>query len=111
MEAAVASLDEALGTVAIARARVPVYANVSGEPVTEPEAIRRTLRAQLLSAVRWEQTLRAMIGAGVRAFVEVGHGRVLRGLVRGVDKEAALFGTEDPESVEATAQALAGAPA
>jgi [acyl-carrier-protein] S-malonyltransferase len=111
METAVASLNEALEAVAIRPAAFPVYANVSAEPVTAPDAIRATLRAQLLGSVRWEQTLRAMIATGVRAFVEVGHGKVLRGLVRGVDKEAALFGSETPDAVEATAQALQGAPA
>lgn len=111
MEAAVSSLNEALDVVTIARAAFPVYANVSAEPVTDPASIRTTLRAQLLGAVRWEQTLRAMIATGVRSFVEVGHGKVLRGLVRGVDKAAALFGSDEPEALEAAAQALAGAPA
>lgn len=111
MEAAVSSLNEALDAVPIARAGFPVYANVSGEPVREPDEIRSTLRAQLLGAVRWEQTVRAMIATGVRSFVEVGHGKVLRGLVRGVDKEAALFGSDEPEALESAAQALAGAPA
>ena len=109
MEAAVASLNEALDAVPIAKAAFPVYANVSAEPVSDPEAIRSTLRAQLLGAVRWEQTLRAMIATGVRSFVEVGHGKILRGLVRGVDKEATLFGSDEPETLEAAAQALAGA--
>ncbi len=111
MEAAAARLNEALDTVAIAPARFPVYANVSAAPVTEPDAIRRTLREQLLGAVRWEQTVRAMLAAGIGTFVEVGHGKVLRGLVRGVEKGATLLGTEEPEALEATAQALTGAPA
>jgi [acyl-carrier-protein] S-malonyltransferase len=111
MEAAAARLNEALDAVAIAPARFPVYANVSAAPVTAPEEIRRTLRQQLLGAVRWEQTVRAMLAAGIGAFVEVGHGKVLRGLVRGVEKGAALFGTEEPEALEAASQALTGAPA
>lgn len=111
MEAAVASLNEALDTVPIAPARFPVYANVSAAPVTAPDEIRRTLREQLLGAVRWEQTVRAMLAAGVGTFVEVGHGKVLRGLVRGVEKGAVLLGSEEPDAIEATAQALAGAPA
>ncbi len=111
MEAAVLSLNQALDAVTIAKAGFPVYANVSAEPVTDPDSIRATLRAQLLGAVRWEQTVRAMIATGVRSFVEVGHGKVLRGLVRGVDKEAALFGSDEPETLEAAAQVLMGAPA
>ena len=111
MEAAAARLNEALDTVAIAPARFPVYANVSAAPVTEPQEIRRTLREQLLGAVRWEQTVRAMLAAGIGTFVEVGHGKVLRGLVRGVEKGATLLGTEEPEALEGAAQALTGAPA
>jgi [acyl-carrier-protein] S-malonyltransferase len=111
MEAASRSLDEAIGTAPIARARFPVYANVTAGPVSEPEAIREALRKQLLSPVLWEQTIRAMREAGIRRYVEVGNGRVLRGLVRGVDKEAALFGSEDPESIEAAAAGIAEAAA
>jgi len=109
MEAASRGLDEAIAHAPIARARFPVYANVTAAPVSEPEMIRDTLRRQLLSPVLWEQTMRAMREAGIRQFVEVGNGRVLRGLVRGVDKEAAVFGSEDPDSIEAAAVGIAGA--
>jgi [acyl-carrier-protein] S-malonyltransferase len=111
MEAATRGLDEALDRAAIAPSRFPVYANVSAAPVSDPEEIRRALKAQLLSPVLWEQTMRAMLASGVRQFVEAGNGRVLRGLVRNVDREAALLGSEDPETLEATAGALAGAAA
>jgi len=109
MEAASRGLDEAIARAPIARARFPVYANVTAAPVSEPEAIRDTLRRQLLSPVLWEQTMRAMREVGIRQYVEVGNGRVLRGLVRGVDKEAVLFGSENPHSIEAAAVGIAGA--
>jgi [acyl-carrier-protein] S-malonyltransferase len=111
MEAAVGPLNAALDAASIAPARFPVYANVSAAPLTEPGAIRRALREQLLGSVRWEQTIRAMLAAGIRTFVETGHGKVLRGLVRGVEKDVTLFGSDEPEAIEAAAQALAGAPA
>jgi [acyl-carrier-protein] S-malonyltransferase len=111
MEAASRGLNEAIDKTKVAGARFPVYANVSAQPVTEPDAIRHTLREQLLSPVLWEQTMRAMVAAGIRRFVEVGNGRVLRGLVRGVDKDAELFGSEDPDSIEAAAISLAEAAA
>ena len=111
MEAASRDLNEAITRAPIARARFPVYVNVTAAPVTEPEAIRDTLRKQLLSPVLWEQTMRAMRESGIRQYVEVGNGRVLRGLVRGVDKEAALFGSEDPDAIEAAAVGIAGAAA
>jgi len=111
MEAASRKLNEAIDATAIAPARVPVYANVSAAPVTTPDEIRRALREQLLAPVLWEQTMSAMKSFGIRRYVEVGNGRVLRGLARGVDKEAQLLGAEDPDAIEAAAIALAGAPA
>lgn len=106
MEGAARGLAAALDSVEIRPARFPVYANASARPVVSPDAIRAALREQLLKPVLWEQTVRALIEEGFRHFVEVGQGRVLRGLVKGVAPEAQLFGSEDPKSVEATAQAL-----
>jgi len=111
MEGAARGLGEALSRVTIRRARFPVYANVSARPVSEPEEIRETLSRQLLLPVLWEQTVRALLAEGFRRYVEVGNGRVLRGLVKSVDRDATLLGSEDAESVEATVQALQGAPA
>jgi [acyl-carrier-protein] S-malonyltransferase len=111
MEAAARGLAEALDRVAVLAPRIPVYANVSASPLTDPETIRSALREQLLQPVLWEQTVRALLARGIRQFVEVGNGRVLRGLVRGVDKGAALFGSDEPDALEATAQTLVGAPA
>jgi len=103
MESANRALGEALDRVSIARARFPVYANVSAQPVQEPEEIRDTLKRQLLAPVLWEQTVRALLAAGFRRFVEAGNGKVLRGLVKSVDRETTLLGSEDPEQLEAAA--------
>ncbi len=111
MEGAARTLGEGIDRAPIGPARFPVYANVTAAPVTDPEAIRRTLRDQLLAPVRWEQTMRAMVAAGIRRFVEVGNGRVLRGLLRSVDKEAAVFGSDEPETLEAAVAGLAEAAA
>jgi [acyl-carrier-protein] S-malonyltransferase len=106
MERAAHGLKEALGKVEIRPARFPVYANATAKPARSPDEIRVTLEEQLLRPVLWEQTVRALLEDGTRQFVEVGQGRVLRGLVRSVDRDAALFGSEDPESAEATVLAL-----
>ena len=111
MEGASRKLSEAIHRAEIGRARFPVYANVTAAPVTEPEAIRGVLADQLLSPVLWEPTMRAMLTSDIRRFVEVGHGRVLRGLLRGVDKEVAAYGSDDPEALEAAAASLVEAPA
>lgn len=106
MESAARGLAEALDVVEIRPARVPVFANATARPAQSPDEIRVTLREQLLKPVLWEQTVRELLAQGVRKFVEVGQGRVLRGLVKSVDREALVFGSEDPESIEATVQAL-----
>ncbi|HEU4764864.1 MAG TPA: ACP S-malonyltransferase [Candidatus Eisenbacteria bacterium] len=111
MEAAARGLALALDQVAFLRPRFPVYANVSAKPVREPEEARATLKEQLLQPVLWEQTMRALIADGTRRFVEVGNGRVLRGLAKSVDRELALFGSQDPDEVEAASAPADAAPA
>jgi [acyl-carrier-protein] S-malonyltransferase len=106
MESAARGLAEALDQVEIRPARFPVYANATARPAQSPDEIRVTLREQLLKPVLWEQTVRELLAGGVRRLVEVGQGRVLRGLVKSVDREVSLFGSEDPESIEATVLAL-----
>jgi len=109
MAAAARGLTEALDRVAFTRSRFPVYANVSAAPVQEPDAARAALKEQLLKPVLWEPTMRALIAGGTRRFVEVGNGRVLRGLAKSVDKELALFGGQDADEIEATVAAVTGA--
>jgi [acyl-carrier-protein] S-malonyltransferase len=111
MEAAARGLAAALDQVAFSRPRFPVYANVSAKPVREPEEARATLKEQLLQPVLWEPTMRALIADGARRFVEVGNGRVLRGLAKSVDRELALFGSQDPDEVEAASAPADAAPA
>lgn len=106
MESAARGLAEALDRVEIRPARFPIVANATAREVQSPDEIRVTLREQLLSPVLWEQSVRELLGQGVRRFVEVGQGRVLRGLVKSADREAALYGSEDPDAVEATVSAL-----
>ena len=106
MEHAARGLKDALGKVEIRPARFPVYANATARPVQSPDEIRVTLEEQLLKPVLWEQTVRALLADGSRRFVEVGQGRVLRGLVKSVDREVVLLGSEDPEAAEATVLAL-----
>jgi len=107
MEAAARGLAAALDGVAFSRSRFPVFANVSATPVQEPEAARAALKEQLLKPVLWEPSMRAMVADGARRFVEVGNGRVLRGLARSIDRDLALSGSQDPAEVEAAAASAA----
>ncbi len=65
----------------------PVYQNVTGQPVTDPEIIKKNLIAQLTSPVRWTETSINMIADGASIFIEVGPGTVLQGLVKKVKRD------------------------
>ncbi|MGG9961311.1 ACP S-malonyltransferase [Ferruginibacter sp. SUN106] len=70
----------------------PVYQNVIAKAVTEPAAIKNNVIAQLTGAVRWTQSVQAMIADGATHFTEVGPGKVLQGLVQKINKEMVVNG-------------------
>ena len=70
----------------------PVYQNVVAKAVTNPAEIKENLIAQLTGAVKWTQTVQAMVADGATHFTEVGPGKVLQGLLQKVYKEAVVDG-------------------
>lgn len=82
MESAKTGLREALETTTINDAKIPVYTNVTAEPVSDSTEIRDLLFRQVTSPVRWEQSVRNMVRDGATAFYEIGPGKVLQGLVK-----------------------------
>jgi len=106
MASATTGLVEALRATTFRDARCPVVSNVAAEPATRGAAIREALERQLLGAVRWEDSMRRMRESGIEGFVEIGAGRVLRGLLRTIDREIPAWNVEDPDSLAATLGAL-----
>jgi [acyl-carrier-protein] S-malonyltransferase len=88
MEPAVSRLAAALEQVEWKPARVPIISNVDAEPHTEPDELRGLLLRQIVSPVRWEDSIRRLLADGCDAFCEIGPGRVLRGLLRRIDRKA-----------------------
>lgn len=109
MASAAAGLAEALDGIAIADARCPIVSNAWARPVRKADEIRAALKEQLLASVRWEESMRLLLDGGIEGFVEIGTGKVLRGLLRTIHKEAASWNIEDPESLQATLAELAPA--
>lgn len=70
----------------------PVYQNVVAAAVTEPDMIKQNLINQLTGAVRWTQSVQAMVADGATHFTESGPGKVLQGLVQKIYKEAVVDG-------------------
>lgn len=91
MKPAQEKMQRELAAVKISSPRIPVYANVSARPLTDPEEIRAALSTQICSPVLWEDTIRAM---GAPKYVELGPGKVLAGLVRKIDDRADVVSIE-----------------
>lgn len=88
MKPADEKLAEALAGVEIKPPAVPVWSNVDAKPHTDPTEIRSLLVRQVLSPVRWEETMRELVAEGVERFYEIGPGRVLAGLLKRVNRKA-----------------------
>ncbi len=88
MEPAKVELQAAIEATAIQSPICPIYQNVDAKAYTDPQEIKANLIAQLTGAVRWTQTAQNMLTDGAEAFVEVGPGNVLQGLVKKVDRQA-----------------------
>ncbi len=83
-------MAEELSRVEIAEPSVPLVANVTAAPVTDPAEIRRLLVEQVTAAVRWRESVAWMAGeGGVTEIWEVGAGKALSGMVRRIAKEVA----------------------
>jgi len=86
MKPAKVELQTAIENTEIKAPVCPIVQNVDAKPYTDPEQIKANLIAQLTGAVRWTQTVQQMLADGAEAFVEVGPGNVLQGLVKKVDR-------------------------
>ena len=87
MRPAVAPLSQVLAAATLHAPRIPVISNVDGLPHADPDEIRDLLVRQVVSPVQWERSVRRLIADGVEMFYEVGPGRVLRGLMKRIDRK------------------------
>ena len=92
MEPARAELERAILETNIRIPACPIYQNVNALPETDPEVIKLNLIAQLTAPVKWTQTVENMLQDGASSFTEVGPGKILQGLIKKVDRQAATAG-------------------
>ena len=92
MEPAKAELAAAIEAASFNTPNCPVYQNVVAAAVSAPAAIKQNLIDQLTGAVRWTQSVQAMVADGATQFTEAGPGKVLQGLVGKIHKEAVTDG-------------------
>jgi len=94
MQPAVERLKKALSSVTLHKPRMPVISNVDAHPHDTPEEIRDLLVKQVVSPVQWEASMRKMLAHGHGPFWEIGPGRVLRSLLKRIDRKAEADGVE-----------------
>ncbi len=89
MEPASEELAEAIERTAFKEPSCPIYQNVTASAVHSAATIKNNLIAQLTAPVKWTQSIQQMIADGALSFTEVGPGKVLRGLMRKIDRSVA----------------------
>lgn len=86
MEPARVELANAINNTSFSRGICPIYQNVTGQSVADPEIIKTNLVSQLTSPVRWTQIMQNMLADGSKTIIEVGPGKVLQGLFKKMDR-------------------------
>ena len=93
-------LAQALSRVAVRDPQVPVVTNAGADWAKTGREVLEALVVQMYSPVRWEESVRLLLAGGAGAFVEVGPGRVLTGLIKKIDRQARVFNMQDDSFLE-----------
>jgi [acyl-carrier-protein] S-malonyltransferase len=100
MEPAAERLDHWLGKVDVMPMRAPVISCVDAEPIEDPARVRGLLVAQVTHRVRWEEAVRKAFHMGAERAVELGNGKVLRGLLRRIDRGFKVYSLGEPDDLD-----------
>ncbi len=99
-------MADALAAIEVGTPSAPLVANVSAEPTTDPDVIRRQLVEQVTTMVRWRESILYMRDQGVDRLAELGSGRVLATMTKRIDGDIAASSIGKPEDVETFLTAL-----
>ncbi|HEX4296535.1 MAG TPA: ACP S-malonyltransferase [Devosia sp.] len=107
MRPAADAMEHALATVRMNAPVVPVVANVTATPTSDPDAIRRHLVAQVTGMVRWTESIKwLVVEGGVTELYELGSGKVLTGLAKRIVPDTAATAVNSPADIDALVAAL-----
>lgn len=106
MQPAADTMAEALARVTVNKPVVPVVANVTAGPASDPDTIRRLLVEQVTGTVRWRESVAYMAAQGVSHFMEIGSGKVLTGLIKRIAKDAVGVAVGGPGDIAAAKDAI-----
>jgi [acyl-carrier-protein] S-malonyltransferase len=106
MQPAAEAMRDALSYVVVEPPALPVFANVTAQPESDPDSIRTLLVDQVTGMVRWRESVANMFDAGVHEFVEIG-GKVLGAMVKRIVPDAKVTSVVTIEDIEAAAKEIA----
>ncbi|MDR3111873.1 MAG: ACP S-malonyltransferase [Elusimicrobiota bacterium] len=83
-----------------------IWTNCDAQLTQEPDVLKKKLVLQVKNPVKWDDTMKNAILNGFEHFIEFGHGKILSGLLRRIDKTKKAFNVEDSESLQKTLEEL-----
>lgn len=112
LERAGERLEKDLERISFLDFSIPYVANLTADYVTEPQKIKESLRKQISSPVKWQQSVERMLADGVDTFIEIGPGRTLSGFVKKINKQnekLRIISVDKYEELEKAMEGLADA--
>ncbi len=104
MDEASRQLRAKIDRVGFERARVPLISNVDAREQTDPVVLRDNLVKQVNGATYWEASMRLLLSRGIRTFLEIGPGSVLKGLMKKIEPTVRVLSAGRLEDLQALAQ-------
>jgi [acyl-carrier-protein] S-malonyltransferase len=98
------AFNEAVAAAPIRDPQVPIIGNITAQPLTTAAEVRQDLEGQLTNRVRWTESVQYMLSQGVTAFLEIGNGSVLTGLLKRIDRQALGFSIGGPADLDKAAE-------
>lgn len=99
-------LSKALDDVEVHTPKIPYICNVSASLVTDCDGIKELLSKQVVSSVRWQQSVECMIKEGVDTFLEIGPGRTLAGFIKKINPDVTVYSIQTVKDLEKIAEEL-----
>jgi [acyl-carrier-protein] S-malonyltransferase len=106
MQPAAEAMAAALAETKVRPPAIPVVANVTAAPISEPDEIKRRLVEQVTGTVRWRECVATMVREGVTDVIEVGSGKVLAGLAKRIEPSLNAISAGLPQEIDAALAAL-----
>jgi len=99
MQPAVDGMAQAIAELEFNDPTTPIIGNTTARPLTTARSVKEELLNQLCNCVQWQRSVEYMVGDGVSAFIEIGPGKVLAGLIKRIDRNVKILNIGDAESV------------